>query len=38
MGRMVLTRQREILPVSEDLNDVARLVYISKLRMKRTLV
>jgi hypothetical protein len=36
--RKVPIRQREILPVSEDLNDVARSVFISKLRMKRALV
>lgn len=32
------TRQREMLPVSEDLNGVGRLVSISKLRIKRALV
>lgn len=31
------TRQREVLPMSEDLNDFGRLVFVLKLRMKRTL-
>jgi hypothetical protein len=38
VGRRVPTRQREMLSMSEDLNDVERLVSISKLRMKRALV
>lgn len=38
VGRGVPTRQREMLPVSEDLNGVGRLVSISKLRIKRALV
>jgi hypothetical protein len=38
VGRRVPTRQREVRPVSEDLNDVERLVSISKLNMKRALV
>jgi hypothetical protein len=38
VGRRVPTRQREMLPVSEDLNYVGRVVSISKLRMKRALV
>jgi uncharacterized protein with PQ loop repeat len=38
VGRRVPTRQREMLPVSEDLNEVERLVSILKLRTKRALV
>jgi hypothetical protein len=38
VGRRVLTWQREMLPESEDLNDVERLVSFSKLRMKKALV